>query len=374
MSKTSIKNKKCDDCKEILDIKNFRRIRNYNRTYVPFLNICIECARIRSNKYRNTFKGFFNSLLCSSRSTSKKRKNKGRLDAGICDLTIDEIIEIYNKQNGRCYYSNIRMNPKPCSNWQCSLERLNDNDGYTKNNVVLVCLEFNNRTKWTNNKINELLIKIITHKNYDKILSDINTSLISKKIKRPVRKIIYKIFNNIKYWKCDVCNEYKLINEYRYREKGCKSCRYQTRKNNLKTIGGHIKQLLSHAKYHTKIRQAVKSRRQKNNIIDTFDITFEQAINILREQKGLCYYSEIEMNFGSYLDKNWVASLERIDPNKGYTVSNVCFVCIEFNTTDNRANIKYSNGGSGGWSETKFLYFLERYLRTKNKKIKRIDC
>jgi len=64
------------------------------------------------------------------------------------------------------------------------------------------------------------------------------------------------------------------------------------------------------------------------------------------------------LRYGFSRKNNWVASLERIDPGKGYTKDNVCLICAEFNGHDRSASVKYSNGGSGAWSVEKFKYFL----------------
>lgn len=81
-------------------------------------------------------------------------------------------------------------------------------------------------------------------------------------------------------------------------------------------------------------------------------------VYILRQQRGRCAYSNIKLNYGSIFDKDWVASLERINPRLGYIKDNVCLICAEFNGVDHTKNIKYSNGGSGYWSKEKFNFFL----------------
>ena len=124
------------------------------------------------------------------------------------------------------------------------------------------------------------------------------------------------------HWKCNMCLKYKPINEYRRKMPGCAICRRETKKQYTATLVGHIKALLSHAKHHTIARKNTKSRTA-NGVTDEFNLTFNDAIEILKKQRGLCYYSNIKMNYGSVLDKNWVCSLERIDSTKGYTKNNV---------------------------------------------------
>jgi hypothetical protein len=61
------------------------------------------------------------------------------------NLTVQDINEIFDKQDGLCYWFKIPLTP---SNYkkhpqQPSLDRLDSNKGYTKDNVVLCCYSAN---------------------------------------------------------------------------------------------------------------------------------------------------------------------------------------------------------------------------------------
>ena len=60
-------------------------------------------------------------------------------------LTVDDINEIMEKQNGLCYWFKIPLIPSNQKKHpqQPSLDRLNINKGYTKDNVVLCCYSAN---------------------------------------------------------------------------------------------------------------------------------------------------------------------------------------------------------------------------------------
>ena len=85
---------------------------------------------------------FINS---SKTSIKKKNKSKYRLKTPLIHtLTFEELLNIYLYQNGRCKYSNFPMNLN--GEYMMSLERIDTQIGYTKENCCLICLEFNTST------------------------------------------------------------------------------------------------------------------------------------------------------------------------------------------------------------------------------------
>jgi len=60
-------------------------------------------------------------------------------------ITIDDINEMFDKQNGLCYWFKVPLVPSNKSKHpqQPSLDRLDRNKGYTKDNVVLTCYSAN---------------------------------------------------------------------------------------------------------------------------------------------------------------------------------------------------------------------------------------
>lgn len=60
-------------------------------------------------------------------------------------LTIDDINEMFDNQNGLCYWFKIPLTPSNRKKHpqQPSLDRLDRNKGYTKDNVVLCCYSAN---------------------------------------------------------------------------------------------------------------------------------------------------------------------------------------------------------------------------------------
>jgi len=114
--------------------------------------------------------------------------------------------------------------------------------------------------------------------------------------------------------------------------------------------------LLAASKHSTKIR-GEKSTSEKRDL--SYDIDFDFLVNLYNEQKGLCAYSGLPLQFGLTTEKSWVISLERKDSFKGYTKDNVCFICCEFNTSDRSVMLKEeSTTGSSAWNKDKFKVFL----------------
>lgn len=65
------------------------------------------------------------------------------------NLTMIDLIDIYNKQNGKCFYSNLNMSLKKKGGIQydtMSVDRIDSTKGYTKDNIVL-CLNSINMFK-----------------------------------------------------------------------------------------------------------------------------------------------------------------------------------------------------------------------------------
>lgn len=116
-------------------------------------NLCKECEKKRTIEYNKTPRRCLLNLLSSMISHSKQRNHKQP------EFAFEDLVQLFNKQNGLCYYSRIPMNFGSYKEipWTISAERLNNSIGYTKENVVLVCWEFNvPHIQWSKEKIQQL--------------------------------------------------------------------------------------------------------------------------------------------------------------------------------------------------------------------------
>jgi dUTP pyrophosphatase len=70
---------------------------------------------------------------------------RGRIKGIEAELTRDDLLSVYSKQKGRCYYSNLPFQLGD-RHYTISADRINNDIGYIKDNVVL-CLNVFNRMK-----------------------------------------------------------------------------------------------------------------------------------------------------------------------------------------------------------------------------------
>ena len=120
----SQRGKKCIDCV----LKKARKYKKIRRSDVGVRKI--EGQKQKERRVRL----WQNTLINDSKKRGKEH-----------DLTVNDINELYDKQNGLCYWFKVPLIPSDKSKHpqQPSLDRLDRNKGYTKDNVVLTCYSAN---------------------------------------------------------------------------------------------------------------------------------------------------------------------------------------------------------------------------------------
>jgi len=96
---------KCCRCDKIKDFSEFYQ-RNCSRRYSY---MCKQCDKMRMFKYQTT-SGYWVIMLNNAKMHAKERGKKGRLDASVFNLNLEDLEAKWNLQNGKCYYSSIKMN------------------------------------------------------------------------------------------------------------------------------------------------------------------------------------------------------------------------------------------------------------------------
>ena len=129
-----MQNKVCSSCDIDKPVSEFKKRITYKDGYS---NKCKKCEYEICTESRKAYKvnNWAKHLFLDARHHSKY------------DFDIDEqfISELYEKQNGRCYWFNVKLEPSNIAKypWQPSLDRLDREKGYTKDNVVLACYSAN---------------------------------------------------------------------------------------------------------------------------------------------------------------------------------------------------------------------------------------
>jgi hypothetical protein len=106
-------------------------------------------------------------------------------------------------------------------------------------------------------------------------------------------------------------------------------------------------------------RGNTKERNAKGREIEAVALTFQDIVQIFRDQRGRCAYSDIAFT----KDGPWKISLERIDNTHGYTRENVLLICKAFNAADRSHTIV---GGCSGLTRDKLQALIASYREHKD--------
>lgn len=134
---------------------------------------------------------------------------------------------------------------------------------------------------------------------------------------------------------CKICGDDDLLNFYTTLKSKCKAC--VSREMQKKYINGdfsnryetNLKWQLDNFIHH-KVQQA-KHRSARKGV--DFDITDEIVEDILKQQGGKCYLTNVELTFGTH---DWSSlSIDRINNDFGYTKDNIVLVTKFVNLAKN---------------------------------------
>ena len=129
--------KTCFKCKETKETSLFFR---HHQTSDGFHSWCKSCCKEGNNKSKekinSTIEGRAVIFLRNARNSAKKRNQE-------FNLSIEDIVKCWNEQNQICAYSGRKMELKAGHLNTVSIERINSNIGYTKDNTILVCQAIN---------------------------------------------------------------------------------------------------------------------------------------------------------------------------------------------------------------------------------------
>ncbi len=131
--------KLCIKCNNSYSISEFSRDKSNKSGLQTY---CKKCSRSLIKRSTSTFDGYINKIYLDLINNSKKIKTPLEID-----ITIDDIKNIYHKQNGNCALSGLKMtfdtymtnDNQIINRYNMSIDLINNNYGYKKNNIQLVC-------------------------------------------------------------------------------------------------------------------------------------------------------------------------------------------------------------------------------------------
>lgn len=136
--------KQCKKCQRDLDLNSFRirRINNYEWCE----KTCRECERLKAKEYRNQpdyyshRKEYRLSKAGNIKFHVQERLSQWKSKTINSDLDSNYLIELYNNQNGLCYYTgevlSVGQSRGHAMKDSISLDRLIPEKGYVQGNVV----------------------------------------------------------------------------------------------------------------------------------------------------------------------------------------------------------------------------------------------
>ena len=326
--------------------------------------VCKECnfqyqKKTIAKRY-STFEGRIVDFLRNAKNNSKRRGMK-------LSISGNDLKELWEKQNRKCYYTGLEMNLPPNTNMSVSIDRTNPEIGYEKNNIKLVCnvvnrlksdlnerffleicsalLNFKKKNKVQKNSIwiNKNVYKVPAYKQ-----SEEKMNIKSLSIKHPDKKASTSKFSNSSkkafYFPetqeklCGYCGIIKKIENF-YKHSGtadghhtwCNICCNQGNKRFLEK---------SYSSFEKRIKRTFGSSKAsaiKRKIY--FDIKIEDVVSIWKKQKELCYYTGVKMTIQPV--NNNTVSIERINSEVGYVKDNIVLVCHIVNIMKSDFDVDY---------------------------------
>lgn len=354
---------KCGCVKDGFICKKCKKYFGDTKKKITNQNLCKIC---QSSINDDNLELIFKRKLSNCSSICRKRKgNRSNMN-----LDLEYLQNLYQEQCGLCYISNMKMSLKVHSNFNISIERMDETNGYVKGNIQFICIEFQNgQQQWTPAKFKEFCnnyysFQIITEKDKEDINKNYTEALIKNTKHTKKRKSPQKPYNNTEKQeclcrKCDTIKKYEYFSNYGIKNGKCKECHKIENDNNRNKPSLRLKicTLINGSKNGIEKRNQSKWRKS-NPIIHT--LTFEELLDIYLQQFGRCAYSNKLLN----LSGEYMMSLERKDSSIGYTKDNCCLICIEFNTTD-WSIVKCDDDnrvGSSGWNKEKLKSIVDNYL------------
>jgi len=158
-----IMEKQCSKCKLIKSENDFYKSQRGSRCKECLLEVTRNYKRKKrlnpEQRKKEGIKQKERRFRLWQNTLANDSKNRGLEN----NLTVNDINEMFNRQNGLCYWFKVPLLPSNKSKHpqQPSLDRLDRTKGYTKNNVVLCCYSANIGRNENDQKTWEEFLKLL---------------------------------------------------------------------------------------------------------------------------------------------------------------------------------------------------------------------
>jgi hypothetical protein len=129
--------KRCSKCGQEASLSLFFKHKQTSDGHHSWCKSCCTKGNERSrNKVNSTIEGRAKIFLRNAKNSAKKRSQE-------FSLSVQDVIDFWNKQQGVCAYSGRDMTLLSSQLNTVSIERIDSSIGYTKENTILVCQAIN---------------------------------------------------------------------------------------------------------------------------------------------------------------------------------------------------------------------------------------
>jgi hypothetical protein len=334
--------KVCTRCDVDRPIKEYYRDTSHEDGYGSH---CKSCKAVTFAAYYATKRACLVGLIANARQHAKDVADGRNISVNI---TIDELQSMDAEQGSLCAISGKPLVFARLSNWQASLDRIDDNGDYEKLNCRLVALEFNMNLKWTSALLRRVRDNraATVHPQFDEIVNDLKTNHRSMSNRgESYYEWKVEIIENKSVIFCHKCDAYKPVDDFLDTciAEGCSDCRPKRRSAYKATWHGALRRLVDAAKYSTARRNA-RGRNLECNI------KYNHLVNMFEAQQGLCKYSNVPLSN----EGDFKVSLERQNTGIGYNTVNACLIARCFQSIDR--SLGREGVESAGWNVEKVNY------------------
>jgi hypothetical protein len=316
--------------------------------------ICKSCDNSRGND--SVFR-IFQHLIASTkvRMASTPRK--------VGDLSLKQLLRKYITQGGLCYISGKIMYIRRHSDWQLSVERVDEKKGYTDANTVLIILELQSGSRLPGSPLQW------TRARWDYVCSLARAyAEMTDAEKRQELAYIQGIDAEARLDQQAGWSEHGLLLKRVFGKLKFlpdPTCDMMSRR--MSTARGRMLTLVSSSRANTKHRNKKLAAAGKPLMEHTIELADLLALYI--KQGGRCAVSRVPLCFSGFFQ----VSIDRLDTTLGYTTQNIQLVIVPLNATDfssrKRDDHEEHTGddvfnGAAGWTPAKFQHLMAHNPRT----------